>query len=70
MTVCLIRGAGIALSVWPLAASWKTESSQFESRYVLEFSLLHVVQTGSEAHLASYPKGTGDSFPEDKTAGA
>jgi hypothetical protein len=27
-----------------------------------EFSLLHVVQTGSGAHSASYPVGTGDSF--------
>jgi hypothetical protein len=24
-------------------------------------SLLHTVQTGSEAHAASYPMGTGDS---------
>jgi hypothetical protein len=27
-----------------------------------EFSLHHVVQTGSEAHPASYPMGTGGSF--------
>jgi hypothetical protein len=27
-----------------------------------EFSLLHVVQTGSGAHLASYPMGTGELF--------
>jgi hypothetical protein len=32
--------------------------------------LLHVVQTGSEAHPASYPMGTGGSFPCDKGAGA
>jgi hypothetical protein len=28
-----------------------------------EFSLLHVAQTGSEAHPASYPMDTGGSFP-------
>jgi hypothetical protein len=28
------------------------------------------VHTGSGPHLASYPMGTGDSFPEDKAAGA
>jgi hypothetical protein len=27
-------------------------------------NFLHVVQTGSEAHLAFYPMGTGGSFPE------
>jgi hypothetical protein len=27
------------------------------------FSLLHVVQTGSGAHPASYPRGTGGLFP-------
>jgi hypothetical protein len=36
-----------------------------------EFFLLHVVQTGSGAHLASYPIGTGGgSFPGVKAAGA
>jgi hypothetical protein len=35
-----------------------------------EFSLLHVVQTGSGAHPASYPMGTGGSFPGGKAAGA
>jgi hypothetical protein len=35
-----------------------------------EFSLLHVVQTGSEAHPTSYPMGTGGSFPGGKAAGA
>jgi hypothetical protein len=33
-----------------------------------EFSLLHVVQTGSEANPASYPMGTGGSFPGGKAA--
>jgi len=34
------------------------------------FSLHHRVQNVSGAHPASYPKGTGDSFPGDKTVGA
>jgi hypothetical protein len=33
------------------------------------FSLNHRVQNGSGAHPASYPMGTGDSFPGDKAAG-
>jgi hypothetical protein len=33
------------------------------------FSLLHSVQTDSGAHPASYPTGTGDSFPGGKAAG-
>jgi hypothetical protein len=31
-------------------------------------SLLHSVQTGSEAYPASYPMGTGGSFPGSKSA--
>jgi hypothetical protein len=34
------------------------------------FSLRHRVQAGSGAHPASYPMGTGGSFPGGKTAGA
>jgi hypothetical protein len=33
-------------------------------------NFLHVVLTGSGAHLASYPMGTGRSFPGGKAAGA
>jgi hypothetical protein len=44
--------------------------SEFESWWVQEFSLLHVVQTSSGAHQASYPMGTGGSFPGGKAAGA
>jgi hypothetical protein len=40
-----------------------TESSDFESRYGQEFSLVRVVQTGSGVHLTSYSMGTGGSFP-------
>jgi hypothetical protein len=34
-----------------------------------EFSLLHVVQTGCEAHPTSYSVGTGGFFPGGKVAG-
>jgi hypothetical protein len=34
------------------------------------FSLPHSVQTGSGIHPASYPMGTGGSFPGGKAAGA
>jgi hypothetical protein len=34
------------------------------------FSLNNSVQSGSEAHAASYPAGTGDPFPESKATGA
>jgi hypothetical protein len=34
------------------------------------FPLLHSVQTDSGAHQASYPMGTGGSFPGGKAAGA
>jgi hypothetical protein len=38
---------------------------KFESRYSL-----HVVQTGSVAHSASFLKGTGEFFLGGKAAGA
>jgi hypothetical protein len=37
-----------------------TEGSELEFRYGQEFSLLHIVQTGSGAHKTSYPMGTGE----------
>jgi hypothetical protein len=46
-----------------------TEGSEFESRWVQEFSLHHVVQAGSGVHTTSYPMGTGGSFPGGKAAG-
>jgi hypothetical protein len=60
--------AGIAQSVQRLATDWTTEGSEFEFRYVQEFLLLHVVQTGSGVHLTFYPMGTRGSFPECKAA--
>jgi hypothetical protein len=35
-----------------------------------DLSFLHSIQIGSEAHLASYPLGTGRSFPGIKVAEA
>jgi hypothetical protein len=46
------------------------EKSEFESRWGQEFSLLQIVQTGSEVHPTSSPMGTGGSFPGGKAAGA
>jgi hypothetical protein len=37
---------------------------------VRDFPLFHKVQTGSEAHRASYPVGVGITFPRGKAAGA
>jgi hypothetical protein len=42
--------------------------SGFESRQGQDFSVFHSVQTGSEAHPASYPTGTVDSFPGGRAA--
>jgi hypothetical protein len=39
-----------------------TKGSEFESRWGQEFSLLHVVQTGSGVHPTTYRMGTGGSF--------
>jgi hypothetical protein len=38
---------------------WTTKGSELESQYGQEFSLHQAVQTGSGAHPASYPMGTG-----------
>jgi hypothetical protein len=63
-------GAGIAWSVERLATGWTTEGLEFESRYDQEFSLLHVIQTGSGVHPTSYPMGSGGSFLGVKATGA
>jgi hypothetical protein len=41
---------------------WTIERSELESRWGQEFSILRVVQTGSEVHSTSYPMGIGGSF--------
>jgi hypothetical protein len=43
---------------------WAIELLVLESRFGYQFSPLHVVQTGSAAHTAIYPMGTGGSFPK------
>jgi hypothetical protein len=62
--------AGIAHSIHWLATDWTTKGSELESRWEQEFSLLHVVQTGSGIHPASYPVGTGDLSSGLKRPGA
>jgi hypothetical protein len=49
---------------------WMTEGSEFKSWYSQEFSPLHVIQTSTGAHTASYPMDTEGSFPGVKAAGA
>jgi hypothetical protein len=46
------------------------ENNTSKFRMGRDFSVLHVVQTGSGAHPASYPMGTDGSLPGDKAAGA
>jgi hypothetical protein len=44
---------------------WMTEELEFEFRYGQEFHLPRI-QTGFEAHLASYSISTNGSFPEGR----
>jgi hypothetical protein len=46
-----------------------TEESELGSRWGQELSFLYVVQTGSGAHPAFYPMGTGGTFPGVKRPG-
>jgi hypothetical protein len=59
-TYCILK-LGVAI-----ATGW-TALVRFPA--VLDLSLLHSVQTGSGAHPASYPMGTGGSFPGCKEVG-
>jgi hypothetical protein len=65
-----VRRTGIAQSLYRVATDWTTEGSVFESWWGQEFSLLHVVQTGSGANPVSYPMGAGGSFRGGKAAWA
>jgi hypothetical protein len=49
---------------------WITEETGFESQYGQEFSLLHIVQTGSGVNSPSYSMGTEGSFHGGKAAWA
>jgi hypothetical protein len=60
-------GAMVAQLVWQLATGWVTEGWSLSPCRVKNF--LHVIQTGSGAHLASYSVGTGSSFPGIKRLG-
>jgi hypothetical protein len=62
--------SGIVQSVLWLASGWMTEGLEFKSQWGQEFSVLHVIQTGSGVHPDSYPMGIGVSFPGGKAAGA
>jgi hypothetical protein len=59
-------------SVVGIATSYRLDNRglEFESQKSHEFSLLHVVQTGSGIHPTSYPMGTGGSIHGGKVAGA
>jgi hypothetical protein len=59
-------GTGIAQSIQRLAGRPRGRSSR-PSRVK---NFLRVVQTGYEVHPASYPMGTGGSFPAGKSDGA
>jgi hypothetical protein len=54
--------------MYRLAKGWTAKGSDFESRQEQNFSCFRVVQTGSGAHLASYPIGTGVFLPGGKAA--
>jgi hypothetical protein len=68
MTFSRIRKILYSIKLQRLATGWTAEGSEFE--VPVEAIIFHIVQTGSEAHTASYPMGTGGSFPEVKAAGA
>jgi hypothetical protein len=54
------------------AKSWDSDGLDGPSSIPssVSFSILHSVQTESEAHPVSYPLGTGGSFHEGKAAEA
>jgi hypothetical protein len=52
-----------------MATGWTTEGSGFQSRQNQQFSLLHVVQTDSGVHQASYPMDMGGGSPGIKRPG-
>jgi hypothetical protein len=54
-----------------MTTGWTSEESEFEYRQSQKFSFLHVVQTSSGDHPASYPMdvGGGVLFPRVKLQG-
>jgi hypothetical protein len=61
-----IRGSVV---VQRLVTGWAAFGLEFESRQRQEFSLLHIVQNGSEEQPTSYPLGYRGSSPGGKVAG-
>jgi hypothetical protein len=57
-------------ALWGSQSGGTAEGSKFESRQGQEFSLLHVVQTGSGAQPVSYRMGTEGSSPKGIAAGS
>jgi hypothetical protein len=49
---------------------WAVKGFEFKFRYRQDFSFLHIVQSDSGDHLASYTMGNGGSFAAVKAAGA
>jgi hypothetical protein len=62
------KGAGIAQSVERLPTGGRPRSRSSRPGRVKNY--LHVVQTGSGAHPASYPVGTGGASPGVKRPGS
>jgi hypothetical protein len=60
----MYAGAGVAQSVQRLTADWTTGVRYPTGAEDFSFSLC--IQTGSEAHPASCPMGTGGLFPGGK----
>jgi hypothetical protein len=62
--VTWVVGLEVQITISMSRFIWMAEGSEFESWRRQEFSLLHVVQIGSGAHLTSYPMGTGGKAAE------
>jgi len=45
---------------------WTTGIQFLAGTMMAFFSLCHHIHDGSGAHLASYPRGSGGSYPRDK----
>jgi hypothetical protein len=61
------QGAGIAKSIFRRATGWTAEARS--STGARNISLLHSVQTGSDAHAPSYTMDTGKLYSRDKATG-
>jgi hypothetical protein len=67
MVVCVSQGSAVGI-----ATAYGLDNREVGVRVLVgsEFSLLHIVHTGSGAHPAYYPMGTRGSFPGVKAARA